>query len=463
MIKQIFEYYYDELLEIFNCLKVGVYITDANGRTILVNDESCKTGGLTREDVMGKPMEELESEGFVKESVSLKTLKSKRPESMIQDLGDGGKVFVTAQPKYEKGKLQYIITTERDITEIYDLKEVLKEREAESNKFRKEIEHLKNRNIETFGSVVASDPDSKATVEQVLRVAKLDTTVLLMGESGTGKEVYANLIYKSSKREGKPFIKVNCAAISENLLESEMFGYSKGAFTGAEQAGKIGFFELAHKGTLFLDEIGDLPVHLQSKLLRALQEKEIIRVGGTKPIPVDIRLIAATNSDLVKAVEQKRFRTDLYYRLAIMPIEIKPLRERKKDITSLALHFTEKYSNQYKIKKELTESAIEILEEYEWPGNVRELQNIIERSIISFDGTQINGFQIEKLLYSKSSQVNVDDIENSGVTINEMIDAYEKEVLNAALKKYKNASEAARKLGVSKSTMSRKLHRHKIM
>jgi len=463
MINELFKNYYNELLEIFNCLKVGVYITDNEGRTILVNNESCKTGSLTREEVMGKLMQDLEKEGFVKESVTLKTLKSQKAEALIQDLGDGGKVFVTSQPIYANGKIEYVITTERDITEAQVLKEVLKETEATTVKYQKEIEYLKNRNIDMSGTAVAADPASKFIINQIKRVAAIDTTVLLTGESGTGKEVYANLIYKNSKRVGKPFIKVNCAAIPDNLLESEMFGYERGAFTGAEKSGKMGYFELANGGTLFLDEIGDLPIHLQSKLLRALQEKEIMRLGGQKPTNVDIRLIAATNADLAKAVGTGDFRGDLYYRLAIMPIQIPPLRDRIEDISALAMHFVEEFNKKYKFNKKLDPSAIEELKKYQWPGNVRELQNIIERSIISFDGDVINSFQIVRLLYPKTEHMDAKQIEETGVTLDEAMEKYEKEVLVTALKQYKNASTAAKKLGLNKSTMSRRIRKYNIV
>lgn len=461
MIKELFENHYEDLLEILNCLRVGVYITDGKGRTILVNDESCKTGGLAREEVIGKDMHTLEREGFVKESVTLKTLTSREPETMIQDLGDGGKVFVSAQPKFVRGKLEYVITTERDITEVQVLKDVLKERERETEKYEKEIEYLKNRNIAMYGPVVASDPASVQLVERVMRVAGLDTTVLLTGESGTGKEVYANLIYTHSKRVGKPFIKVNCAAIPENLIESEMFGYERGAFTGAEKTGKMGYFELANGGTLFLDEIGDLPINLQPKLLRALQEKEIVRIGGEKTIQVDIRLIVATNTDLIKATKEGKFRYDLYYRLSVMPIEILPLRKRKGDISPLALHFIERFNTQYKVNKKLEESAMEILEKYSWPGNVRELQNIIERSIISFDGERITRFQIDKLLFPRSVAGEMEiSLESNNKTLDELMYAYEMQIIKNALETCKNASDAAKKLGMNKSTLSRRMHKY---
>lgn len=461
MIKSLFKDHYRELLEIANCINVGIYITDGDGVTILVNDESCRTGGLTREEVMGKNMEALEKEGFVKESITLKTLRSGKPENIIQDLGDGGKVFVSSQPLRIEGDIAFVITTERDITETQLLKEVLREREEITEKYLEEIEYLKSRYLEMVDEVVAVDIKSQNTLQQAVRVAKHDTTVLLTGESGTGKEVYANLIYKNSQRVGKPFIKVNCAAIPENLLEAEMFGYERGAFTGADHMGKIGYFELADGGTLFLDEIGELPIHLQSKLLRVLQEKEIFRVGGIEPIPLDIRLITATNTDLFQATKSGKFREDLFYRLNVMPIEILPLRKRKGDINALAVYFTEKYSKVYKIKKCISEDALEALNEYDWPGNVRELQNILERCVLSYDGPEINRFQVELSLYPKENGDVIFD-ETKGKTLHQMVEEYEKRILVKALEECTLPSNVAKKLGVDKSTISRKMKKYQL-
>ncbi len=452
---------YHEILELLNCLKIGVYITDGEGNTLLVNDESCKTGGLSRNEVTGKNMRALEASGFVKESITLKTLASQKAEHMLQDLGDGGKVYATSHPFFRDGKIDLVITTERDITEMEALKDLLKEKEQATKKYEEEIEYLKNRNIAMMGNVIATDMQSALLVKAALRIAKLDTTVLLTGESGTGKEMFANLIYKNSGRMGKPFIKVSCAAIPENLIESELFGYVKGAFTGADSKGKMGYFELANSGTIFLDEIGELPMHLQSKFLRILQEREVIRVGGKTPIPLDIRLIAATKVNLLDAVKKGTFREDLYYRINVVPLEIPPLRKRKQDIGAIAENFVNENNKRYKLNKHLTFEAIEVLEKYSWPGNIRELQNVIERSVISFDGDEITKFQVERLLYPKASGgYAAEVVPGSGATMSKMLDDYEKNILEGALKQYKHASQAARMLGLNKSTLSRRMNKY---
>ncbi len=452
---------YRELSEILNCIKVGIYITDEDGNTLLLNDESCKTGTLTREEVLGKNMRDLVKIGYVENSSSLKAIESGVEENLIQNLGDGGKIYVTGTPLYSDGSISLVVCTERDITETLNLRDLLEEESQKTEKHKKEIEYLKMQNIKMWGNLIAVDEISKITAQKALRIAKLNTTVLLTGESGTGKEVYANFIYQNSTRVGKPFIKVNCAAIPENLLESEMFGYEKGAFTGADKNGKTGLFELANHGTIFLDEIGDISIHLQSKLLRVLQEKEIMRVGGEKTISLDIRLIAATNRDLVREIEQGRFREDLFYRINIIPIELKPLREKKKDIKALGKYFVERFNIEYKLNKVITADAIEALQGYDWPGNIRELENVIERLMISFDGNKINKSQVETAIGVKiNSDINDTDIE--GKSLEELMDSFEGKVLAKMLEKYKKPCSVARQLKMNKSTLSRKLKKHGI-
>jgi PAS domain S-box-containing protein len=451
----------EEIFELLNSLKVGVYITDEEGNTLFVNDESCRTGGLTREEVIGKNMKELQESGFVKESISLKTLASQKGENILQDLGDGGVVYATSHPIFKDGTIKLVVTTERDITEMEVLRRLLKEKEKTTENYEEHIKYLINRNMAQMGDCVAVDTKSLELMEYALRVAKLDTTVLINGESGTGKEVLANFIYKNSSRVGKPFIKVSCAAVPENLIESEFFGYVKGAFTGADSGGKKGYFELADTGTIFLDEIGEIPLHLQSKFLRVIQEREVVRVGGSITIPLDIRVIAATKVNLLEGVQKGIFREDLYYRLNVLPFEILPLRERRKDIAKLSEYFVDCSNKEFLFNKKLTPEAIETLEKYDWPGNIRELQNVIERSMISFDGDEITKFQIELLLYRKNPEVDSFINETmAGANMEEMMNAYEKSILTTMLKKHKNASQVAKALGMNKSTLSRRMTKY---
>lgn len=453
--------HYEELLEILDCIKVGIYITDGSGNTLLVNTESEKTGGLSREELIGKNMKELIEIGYVEESSIHKVMKSHKEESIIQSLGDGGQVYITGVPLLKNNKLDLVVCTERDITETNNLRELLKETEEIAEKYETELEYHREREVNAEGEIISESFAMWTVTEKALRIARLDTTVLLTGESGTGKELIANLIYKNSRRNKEAFIKVNCAAIPENLLESEFFGYEEGSFSGASKQGKIGIFELANRGTLFLDEIGEMPVQMQSKLLRALQEKEIMKVGGKETIPIDIRIITATNTNLKKAIEKGKFREDLYYRLNILPIDIPPLRERKEDIDKLARHFVDKFNRDYKLNKDISDDAIELLESYQWPGNVRELRNVIERIAVGFDGPHINRFQVQRQLFNDKPAEYKADSEITG-TLEELMNAYEKEILSEVMGKCSNASEAARILNVNKSTISRKLAKYRI-
>lgn len=465
MEKNFIEDNYQNILELLNAINVGVFIADSDGKAILVNNESCRTGGMLREEMENKNVEQLVEEGLMEESITLRTLNSGKTEGMMQCQGDGSIIYSTAIPICKNGKIKYVITTERDNTELEILKSVLEEKEKIADKHMKEIEYLKGERLKS-GNIIAEDERSREIVDRTINIARHDTTVLLQGESGTGKEIYADLIYQNSSRVGKPFIKVNCAAIPESLMESELFGYARGAFTGAEKNGKIGFFELANGGTLLLDEIGDMPMSLQPKLLRALQEKEIIRVGGTKPVPVDVRLIASTNVPLQDAVMNGTFREDLFYRINVMPIEIPPLRERKGDIRALALHFIDELNTKYKTEKVITETAVKKLENYQWPGNVRELRNIMERSVISFNGQEINQFQIEKLLYP-NSKISIGGGysglgENDKISIEEMVENYEKQIISEYLEKYNSATKVAEALMMNRTTLFRRMQKYNL-
>ena len=468
MLKKFIQAHYDTILLLLNYLKIGVYITDGKGKTLLVNDESCKTGGLTRQEVMGRYMDDLEREGYVEESVTLRVLKSGKDEVMIQKLGEGGRIYCSAHPVYAGSEIDLVITTEKDTTEGHILQRLLKEQQDVTIKYEKELAYLRKMNLKEADSLIAIDENTSRCVAQAKRVAALDTTALITGESGVGKEVIANLIHKYSQRSEKPFIKINCSAIPESLMESEMFGYKAGAFTGAQAGGKIGYFELADGGSLFLDEIGDMPLQLQAKLLRAIQDKEIMPLGGTKSVHVDVRLIAATNKDIIEAMNAGAFRKDLYYRLAVMLIEIPPLRERGADIAHLAMHFIAYFNKKYGYRKSLEPGALDILKQHNWPGNVRELQNIIERCVISFDGDSITAFQVMQVIRMPDTQSQISPalpaqpLAEEGTTMKEIMSAYEKQVVLSALRQSKNASEASRRLGIDRSTMSRYMKKHNI-
>jgi PAS domain S-box-containing protein len=458
--KKLSKYNLEFIQELINCIKVGIFITDSKGNVVLLNDESEKTGGLSKDELSGNNMQELIDIGYVIDSSVIKVLESGEEEYIIQELGAGGELYITGVPWRRDDNLFAVVCTERDITETMRLRELLAEQEKKTERIASELEYLRSFQVNFAKDIISKSNSMKNIVEMAMRVAKRDATVMLKGESGTGKELIANLIHKNSPRKDGAFVKINCAAIPDNLLESELFGYEKGAFTGADSNGKIGLFELADNGTLFLDEIGELAMPLQSKLLRALQEKEFMRVGGNKNIKVDVRIITATNVDLLKAVEERTFREDLYYRLNIIPLDIPPLRRRKEDIESLAQYFVNLFNEEYNLGKVFEVGAIEELKKYSWPGNVRELRNIIERIMISFDGDEITKFQIDRQLNTSRGDNCI--VTKTNGTLDEQIEEFEKNLITNLMTKHRNGSIVAKILGIDKSTISRKIKKYNI-
>ncbi len=351
------------------------------------------------------------------------------------------------------------------LTKPFDVDHLLGliQRAAENAKLRKENLLLRDRFREQVGApvIVGKSPVLKDALAKALRAARADTTILLRGESGTGKELFARAVHHGSQRADGPFVIVNCAAIPETLLESELFGHEKGAFTGATSA-RAGKFELAHGGTLFLDEIGDLPPALQAKILRALQGGEIERLGATAPMKVDVRVVAATNRHLEKAVADGAFREDLYYRVSVFPIEIPPLRHRKEDIPALAAHFMGRLAKEMKRPPPvLAEAALGLLTSHGWPGNVRELQNVLERGMIMCDAGQIGPDHLELPRLAGRGK------HWAGEPLRELtkmaVWAAEEDALTAAMRiSGGTKTTAARLLGVSYKTLLKKLTEHGI-
>jgi len=332
--------------------------------------------------------------------------------------------------------------------------------EADRHKLAEENEHLRDelRERYAFRNIIGNSAPIQQVYEQVAQVARTNTTVLIRGESGTGKEMIAHAIHYNSPRAKKPFIKVSAAALPESLIESELFGYERGAFTGA-QASKKGRFELAEGGTLFLDEIGDLNPSTQVKLLRVLQEREIERLGGTTSIKINVRLIAATHQPLEGLMEEGRFRADLYYRLAVFTIFAPPLRERKPDIMLLADHFVEKYAREHSKRiRRVSTPAIDMLTSYHWPGNVRELENTIERSVLVCDGGVIHGHHLPPTLQTAEASGTV-----QRQSLTESVTAFERDLIQDALKTTRgNRAQAARLLDTTERIFNYKVRRYGI-
>lgn len=367
----------------------GIFLTDQRATPLWCNRSYEVISGLQARDVLGIPMEQLVKQGVISKSATIMALDQGHAVTIEQTFTTGKRALVTSTPIYdETDRICMVVTNVRDVSELFALQETLDTQRELSARYEREIELIREQILHT-PEMVAEDPATLNLLRIVGRAAQLDTVVLIQGETGAGKERVASYIHQRSPRAKKNFIRVNCGAIPENLAESELFGYERGAFTGANREGKAGLFEVADKGTIFLDEVGELSLSVQTKLLRILQERELTRVGGSRPIKVDVRVIAATNRDLQKCVREGTFREDLFYRLSVFPVYVPPLRERKKDIVTLAHNVIRELNHNYENKKTISVGAEAVLLQYDWPGNVRELRNVMERAFIMSDGEEI--------------------------------------------------------------------------
>jgi len=426
----------------------AISVADTEGRIVLVNKAYTRITGLLPSDVIGKPATVDIAEG---ESIHMKVAKIKKPIYGAKlKVGPNRKdVIVNVTPLFVKGEFRGSVAVIHDVSEIIKLTRELEEA-------KRLIRRMSARY--TFEDIVAVSEKMKVAVEQAKKVARTSATVLLIGESGTGKELFAHAIHNASDRRGGPFVSVNCSAIPEGIIESELFGYEEGAFTGARRGGKKGLIEEADGGTLFLDEIGKMPLHVQPKLLRFMEEKEFIRVGGSNPVKVNVRIIAATNMNLKGLVDQEKFLPDLYYRINVFPIHLPPLRERKKDIPLLTFHIIRKLNQEYGRSVEgISQETLKILLSYDWPGNIRELENVLGRAMINMDMDErmIEPHHLPPLEMSKKGETFV----KKG-TLKELVKEYEKKIITMALKRTGgNRMKAAKLLGIGLRTLYYKMER----
>jgi PAS domain S-box-containing protein len=440
----------------------GLWICDHEGKVIRINKASEKINQVKAEDIIGKNMSELVTEGLFDKSVSSEVLKRKTSVTMLQQIKGGKRILVTGNPILnEKGEITFVVTNERDITELDKLRNQLQEVQALAKGYSSKLAELEMKGVD-LPNIIFRSEEMGRIIEMTLRVAKVDSTIILLGESGVGKGMIAKLIHKHSERNNGPFIRVDCAGIPDTLVESELFGYEKGAFTGAKSEGKPGFFELAHKGTLFLDEIGEIPISSQSKLLRFLEDHEIIRVGGIEPKKIDVRIIAATNKDIEEMVTSNLFRKDLYYRLNVVPIFIPPLRERRDDIMPLIFHFLEKFNKEYQRKKSFSPEAMDALCRYDFFGNIRELANIIERLVVVAEKDRIETQDLPKLVIGYRAKEIPHSFLLEGISLKEALEKCESYFINRIIKKYGSQHEAAKILKVDQATISRKMKKYGI-
>lgn len=356
-----------QLEHVLSLVRDGVVAFDGDGRVTLVNRRAEQIMGRQAISVLGTPVAEVIPEVDVADVLG----QGMHVEDVVVRQA-GKNLVVSKAPLEREGRVLGGVITLREASEIEKLE----------TRLRAELRSKGHVARYTFADIVGESPAIRAVVRRAQKMAAGPGTVLILGESGTGKELLAQAIHNASPRRNFPFLAVNCAALPESLLESELFGYEEGAFTGARRGGKPGFFEEAHRGTIFLDEIGDMPPQLQARLLRVLQQKEVVRIGGTRVIPVDVRVIAASNRDLRQLVAQGLFRSDLYYRLNVLPLYVPPLRERKEDIASLVEYFLRAHKSALKITREIMDAFLR----YDWPGNIRELENCIEYLVNVVEG-----------------------------------------------------------------------------
>lgn len=439
-------------------------ITDAQGCITYMNDAYVRATRLQIADALGKP------EPY-RESISVKVMEQKQTVVFGNDgsrVEQGGRM-VSGVPIFDRdGKLRHIVIT-------LDTEELIFQSYQELRRLtnqRRSVRILDG--DEATQGLLGKDPAIRNIRNLIRKVAPTDATVLITGESGSGKEVVADCIYELSGRKGKPLVKINCAAIPPNLLEAELFGYEKGAFTGANTR-KTGLFEVANHGTIFLDEIGDFPTELQPKLLRVLQQRELYRIGCSTPVKLDVRVIAATNADLKQKMQTGTFREDLYYRLSVFPISVPPLRERREDILGLAHYFLEVYSKKYKRAVTLSKEICHMLEKYDWPGNVREMQNVIEYYVIcSEEANEMSPEQLACVLQLSRQEIPPHDepgtarkedeapVNASKAPLFELRDNYERALILDALRRTDSARQAARMLGIFPSSLYRKCQKYGI-
>ena len=454
----------DFLLEVLRACfysQDGIYTVSADGTSLMFNAAYETITGVSGEEFIGKHVNTLVEEGYFKQSAAGKVLASLKQETIVQELRNGKMILVTSTPIFDKvGNLHRVLSNVRDMPVLKQLYEELLKKEALIESYKQTIQ---SRRKEETDSIISESSSMKRVVQFAEKLASTESTVLILGESGVGKGVIAKLIHGTSKRSENHLVMINCGAIPEQLLESELFGYCRGAFTGANKQGKVGLIEAADKGTIFLDEIGELPLSLQPKLLMFLETGEISKVGDTKTTKINTRVIAATNKDLERMVEQKLFREDLYYRLNVVPIKVPALKERKEDIIPLAMHFLKMYNKKNDCNKTIRPEVLKLLEDYSWPGNVRELRNLIERLVILSYSDEIALTDLPENTLSAAAIHNnpVDQAESVPLPISlpEVTRKMENTIIHKAIREGGSIRAAAKLLDITPSMLYRKLNK----
>ncbi|MGG4040758.1 sigma-54 interaction domain-containing protein [Bacillus smithii] len=453
-----------ELDAIVKKSKDNIVITDGNGVVLRASPNSYAIYGSSTDDLIGKSVYQLEEDHIFSPSVTIKVLNERKEVRVMQNTKTGRSVMAIGLPIFDRSnEIIRVISFSHDLTEIEQLKEEFKQLQKKIERYETEIQELRD-NEQIEGNTILKSKAIQQIWQLIKRVAKTDASVVFLGESGVGKTHFARALHQASERANEAFIDVNCSAIPESLFESEMFGYEPGSFTGASKKGKTGLIELADQGTLFLDEIGEIPLSMQSKLLKVIQDKEVYRIGGVRPKKVDFRLITSTNQNLSEMIKHGSFRQDLFYRLSVISITIPPLRERKEDIAMLAYYYLQKFNEKYRMRKFLHPATIDKLIHYHWPGNVRELQNMMERLVITSETNIIHPDNLPSDIQMDRTQ-KTDSLllkNMKGKTLREAMEEVEILWLRRAVKQCKTTYEMAEFLGISQSNVVRKLKKYRI-
>ncbi len=447
---------------ILDALSDGVYISDTAGRTLCVNSMYEKMTGLRREELEGRDVREMVRNGVFDSVLNPEIVQTRRSATRLQRLKDGKTLVLSGYPVFnEGGRLCFVVTFARDITILTSLNEQIEEQKGLIQHTEDQIAFMTRQQKEEHAVTPAfASRAMEHVLELVDRIAPTEATVLLLGETGVGKDVIAHLVHQRSSRRSKLMLKVDCGGITESLTESELFGYVAGAFTGASPKGKAGYFEIANGSTIFLDEIGELPLSMQTRLLRVLQDGEIMRVGSTTPRKVDVRIIAASNRNLKDCVLAGTFRQDLYYRLNVASIQIPALRDRPEDVAPLAKLFLESYSGKYRKKLRFLDSTLNLLRQYSWPGNVRELQNLVHSMAITTRGPVISPQELPSQIAGLQPEPSFADESFSGQrSLREIMAEMEADFLRQAIERHGSVQKVAEIFKVDRSTIFRKIRR----
>ncbi len=442
----------------------GIWVCDGKGIVVTINKASERLNGIQAEEVIGFDVKSLLEKNVFDKSVTTLVLETGDRETILQHVNKTDRLLLlTATPTFDdEGNIQLVVVNERDMTELDKLQKQYKQSQKVNEKYREKLTGLSLLELERH-TIIADSNKMQQILQMSLKLSHLGATnILITGASGTGKGLLAKVIHKNSTRKNNPFIELNCAALPENLLEAELFGYEKGAFTGASEKGKAGLFELAQGGTLFLDEIGDMSINLQTKLLKYLDDKQFRRVGGTKIIQVECITIAATNRDLLERVRKNLFREDLYYRLSSFTLDIPSLCDRIDDIPGLVRFYLEKYNKKYDTMKMVGSTAMSSLQNYSFPGNIRELKNILENAVVLSDDDGIDGYILAAVDGNPSGELSSDP-EGGGTRPTDLTTALnqvERQLLLRAKKNCRTTRQIAEYLNISQPSVVRKLKKY---